>query len=113
MEIERVTPALGAVLSGIDISDTPSDAVVEMLYRALIDHQVIFMRGTEISPTAHLALAQAFGDVDEPHPLYPHVEGFDRIVKLENDSGAPPDTNSWHTDLTFNAQQLMIAFQTA
>ena len=105
MEIERITPALGAVLSGIDISDTPSDAVVEMLYRALIDHQVIFMRGTEISPTAHLALAQAFGDVDEPHPLYPHVAGFARIVKLENDSGAPPDTNSWHTDLTFKAQQ--------
>ena len=105
MEIERITPALGAVLSGIDISDTPSDAVVEMLYRALIDHQVIFMRGTEISPAAHLALARGFGDVDEPHPLYPHVEGFDRIVKLENDSGAPPDTNSWHTDLTFKAQQ--------
>jgi taurine dioxygenase len=44
-------------------------------------------------------------DVVSAHPLYPHVEGFHNIVLLENDSGAPPDTNSWHTDLTFKAVQ--------
>lgn len=49
--------------------------------------------------------ASAFGDLDDPHPLYPHVEGFEHIVLLQNDSGVPPDTNSWHTDLTFKAEQ--------
>ena len=70
-----------------------------------MEHQVVFIRQTDIKPEQHLAFAQAFGQLDEPHPLYPHVDGFDRIVKLENDSGAPPDTNSWHTDLTFKRQQ--------
>ena len=52
-----------------------------------------------------MALAQSFGEIDAPHPHYPHVEGFERIVKLENDGGAPPDTDCWHTDLTFKQVQ--------
>jgi taurine dioxygenase len=52
-----------------------------------------------------MKFAQGFGQIDEPHPLYPHVENFENILLLENDSGAPPDTNSWHTDLTFKAEQ--------
>jgi taurine dioxygenase len=70
-----------------------------------LQHLVIFVRGVDIGPEEHLAFAQSFGDLDDPHPLYPHVENFENIVKLENDSGAPPDTNSWHTDLTFKAVQ--------
>ena len=105
MRAHRITPAIGAEIEGVALTAPVSEEVTEGLYQALLDHQVIFLRGTDITPQAHLALAQSFGQIDEPHPLYPHVEGFDRIVKLENDSGAPPDTNSWHTDLTFKAEQ--------
>ena len=105
MRAERITPAIGAEITGLDLSKPLSDTVAEGLYQSLLEHQVIFLRGTDITPEAHMALAASFGEIDEPHPLYPHVDGFERIVKLENDSGAPPDTNSWHTDLTFKAQQ--------
>ena len=102
---QKLTPALGAVLEGVDLQVGPLDALSDALYSALLEHQVIFIPKTDITPKAHLALAETFGSLDEPHLLYPHVEGFDRIVKLENDSGAPPDTNSWHTDLTFKQTQ--------
>ena len=105
MYADKITPAIGARISGVDLNAPLTDAVTEGLYQALLAHQVIFLRDTEITPEKHMELAASFGQIDEPHPLYPHVEGFDRIVKLENDSGAPPDTNSWHTDLTFKAQQ--------
>ncbi|WP_306114036.1 MULTISPECIES: TauD/TfdA family dioxygenase [unclassified Roseovarius] len=105
MQTHRITPAIGAEITGVDLGQPLSEAITEGLYQALLDHQVIFLRGTEITPEAHMALAESFGEIDAPHPLYPHVEGFDRIVKLENDSTAPPDTNSWHTDLTFKAEQ--------
>ena len=105
MKARKITPAIGAVIEGVDLSQPVTQAVSDGLYRALLEHQVIFLRGQQITPEAHMALAQSFGEIDEPHPLYPHVEGFERIVKLENDSGAPPDTNSWHTDLTFKAAQ--------
>ena len=104
-EEQRLTPALGAVLQGVDWANADLSALSDAIYQSLLDHQVVFIRQTDIKPAQHLALAQSFGQLDEPHLLYPHVEGFDRIVKLENDSGAPPDTNSWHTDLTFKRQQ--------
>ncbi|MAW53237.1 MAG: taurine dioxygenase [Geminicoccus sp.] len=102
---QRLTPALGAVLHDVDMGAASMERLSEAMYQALLDHQVIFIRNTDIRPEVHLALAETFGALDEPHLLYPHVEGFDRIVKLENDSGAPPDTNSWHTDLTFKLTQ--------
>ena len=104
MQVHQITPAIGAEISGVDLTAL-SAGVADGLYQALMAHQVIFLRGTDIGPEAHLALAESFGELDAPHPLYPHVEGFERIVKLENDSGAPPDTNCWHTDLTFKAVQ--------
>ncbi len=105
MKTQKITPAIGAVIEGVDLSKPLSGAMADGLYDALLEHQVIFLRGTDISPEAHMALATSFGELDAPHPLYPHVDGFERIVKLENDSGAPPDTNTWHTDLTFKAVQ--------
>lgn len=101
----RITPALGAQVLDIDFSQPIDERTHDAIYQALIDNLVIFFRGAEISPASHLAFARMFGQIDEPHPLYPHVEGFENIVLLENDSGAPPDTNSWHTDLTFKQQQ--------
>lgn len=105
MNIAKITPAIGAEITGVDLNAPVTEAVTEGMYQALLEHQVIFLRDTDIAPEVHMKLAASFGEIDEPHPLYPHVDGFERIVKLENDSGAPPDTNSWHTDLTFKAQQ--------
>ena len=105
MKAHKITPSIGAEITSVDLSAQLTEAVADGLYQALLDHQVIFLRGTDISPAAHMALAESFGEIDAPHPLYPHVEGFDRIVKLENDSAAPPDTNSWHTDLTFKLKR--------
>ena len=103
--IDRITPAIGAEISGIDFSQPIPTDIHDQIYEVLLERLVIFVCGADISPEAHLNFARAFGDLDDPHPLYPHVEGFENIVLLENDSGAPPDTNSWHTDLTFKAEQ--------
>ncbi|MGI9373805.1 MAG: TauD/TfdA family dioxygenase [Hyphomicrobiales bacterium] len=73
----------------------------DALYQALLKHQVIFFRDQEISPQRHLEFAQSFGELDAPHPVYAHVPGFERIVMLANDASNPPDTDGWHTDLTF------------
>ncbi len=102
---DKITTSIGAEVTGLDFSKPISPELCDQIYQALLDNLVIFVRNTDISPPAHLAFARGFGDLDEPHPLYPHVEGFENIVILENDSGAPPDTNSWHTDLTFKAEQ--------
>lgn len=99
-----LTPAIGAELSGIDFSKPISPAVGDALYEALIAHKVVFMRGQDVAPAAHMALAEALGKVDAPHPVYPAVEGFPSMVCLDTSDNNPPDTDVWHADLTFRAQ---------
>lgn len=103
LAVEPITPSIGAEISGVDFSKTIPDSIYDEIYQALLQHLVIFVRGVEIGPAEQLAFAQNFGELDQPHPLYPHLEGYPHIVVLENHAGAPPDTNSWHTDLTFKA----------
>lgn len=105
MDVARITPEIGAEISGVDFSRPLSRDVHDAIYRALLDHLVVFFRRTEITPAVHLAFAEGFGRLDAPHPLYPHVEGYENIVLLENNAATPPDTNSWHTDLTFKSEQ--------
>ena len=99
--VTPLTTSIGAELGGIDLGQPLTDSTMNTIYRALIDHLVIFVRGQEITPQQHLAFAQHFGRLDEPHPVYRHVQGFDRIVEFANDASNPPDTDGWHTDLTF------------
>ncbi|WP_108883449.1 taurine dioxygenase [Anderseniella sp. Alg231-50] len=99
--VSPLTTAIGAEISGVDLSVTLTAASQDRIYKALIDHLVVFFRDQDMTPERHMAFAQSFGDLDEPHPVYAHVPGFDRIVMLANDASNPPDTDGWHTDLTF------------
>jgi len=105
LTVKKITPALGGLIEGVDFSKPIDLKTHDLIYNALLEHQVIFFRGTDISPLSHLDFAKNFGEIDEPHPIYPHVDGFENIVKLENNANTPPDTNSWHTDLTFKKEQ--------
>ena len=102
MNVHPVTPAIGADISNIDLTVPLEQATCDLIYQLLIEHQVIFFRNQRISPEHHLALACTFGEPEEVHPVYPHVEGFSNIVLLKNGPDNPPDTNDWHTDLTFH-----------
>lgn len=108
-----LTTRIGAEILGVDLSQ-PLDARTEdAIYRALLAHLVIFFRDQDISPERHLAFAQSFGELDAVHPYYTHVPGFDRIVEFANDSKNPPDTNNWHTDLTFRPEPPMASILVA
>lgn len=67
LEIDRITPAIGARISGLDFSCPISPEIHGEIYRTLLQRLVIFVRGAEIAPKAHLAFAQSFGELDEPH----------------------------------------------
>lgn len=105
MITRRISPAIGAVIEGFDWSAQSPGPWVSELYGALLEHQTIVFPGANPTPDQHLAFARQFGELDEPHPLYPNVAGYENIVLLENTAETPPDTNSWHTDLTFKAEQ--------
>lgn len=103
MRIDAITPAIGAEVLDIDLSGSLSDSTLDEIYDAVTKHLVLFFRDQNLSPQAQFEFAKSFGTPADPHPVYPHLAGFDRVVLLENDGDRPPDTDDWHTDLTFQA----------
>ena len=103
-EINSLTPTIGAEISGIDLSNNLNSQDLDSIYKNLIDHKVIFFRNQNLKPEDHVAFAKSFGDIEPPHPIYPHVENFPEITLLENDPTNPPDTDEWHTDVTFKTE---------
>ena len=51
-KIQKLTPAIGAGISGIDLMETVSDELLEAVYEALIEHQVIFSGISRSPPQA-------------------------------------------------------------
>ena len=66
LSIDPITPSIGAEVSGLDFSRPISVSMYDEVYRALLQHLVIFIRGTDISPGIHIEFAQNFGDLDDP-----------------------------------------------
>lgn len=101
LRVDSLTPAIGACVEGVDLSEDLSTATLDHIYALLIQHLVLFFPTQSLTPATLLAFAERFGQLDTPHHIYPHVPGYERIVLLENDAERPPNTDVWHTDLTF------------
>ncbi len=100
-QINKLTPNIGAEIIGKDIFDNLTKTVCDKIYETLIEHKVIFFRNQEITNKQHIRFAKSFGEIEPPHPVYPHVDHFPEIVLLENNENKPPDTDVWHTDVSF------------
>jgi taurine dioxygenase len=99
-----LTPAIGAEMSGLDFSKALSDADCDAVYDALLAYQVIVFRDQELSPEAHLAFAQSFGEPEHRHPVYPHVDDYPDVMLLDIGPENPPDNDQWHADVTFRGE---------
>ena len=102
IDVKLLSGALGAEISGIDLTDV-SDENFKKINNLLLEHKVIFFRNQNLSNEQHIKFAKSFGEIEPPHPVYPLVDNYPEIVLLENDEKRPPDTDVWHTDVTFRA----------
>ena len=83
LQINKLTPNIGAEIIGKNIFDNLTTTVCDKIYEALIENKVIFFRDQKISPIQHINFAKSFGDIEPPHPVYPHVDEYPEIVLLE------------------------------
>ena len=95
-----VAGALGAEITGIDLTRELDEATLREIRRLLVEHQVIFFRDQDITPAQHKALALSFGPL-QTHPAYATVESFPEITILESTADKPTKIEAWHTDMTF------------
>ena len=102
-EVKKITPSIGAEIIGENILDDLNPSLCDRIYDVLIKNKVIFFRNQNLSNEQHIKFAKSFGEIEPPHPVYPLVDNYPEIVLLENDEKRPPDTDVWHTDVTFRA----------
>jgi taurine dioxygenase len=93
--------AIGAEISGIDLSQELSDDSVAAIRQALLDHLVVFFREQELTPRQIMAFARRFG---EP-VTYPFVKGLDDFPEitpiLKRESDRSNFGGLWHSDTTY------------
>lgn len=100
LDITPLSPALGAIVSGIDLRQPPDDSKQQALEQALLAHQVLFFRDQPLEPTQQAAFAARFGDL-HIHPIYPNIPEQPQILVLDTAVTDVRDNAIWHTDVTF------------
>src|SRR6201989_2963715 len=76
--VEKLTPIIGAEISGVDIGALVSDEQrsnrqMDEIHRALAENLVIFFRDQTITPKQHLAFGRKFGELHF-HPAQPQED---------------------------------------
>lgn len=107
MNVKKVAGALGAEISGVDLSRGVPAALAADIRRALLDHQVIFLREQNLSPQQFLAFAQAMGEPIE-YPFVKGLEGFPHIIEVKKLEHEKVNFGGiWHSDTTYLDQPPM------
>lgn len=100
LSIEPISPALGAVVSGVRLADPLDDTAQRQIEQALLDHQVLFFRDQPLTPGQQANFAARFGDL-HIHPIYPSSPEQREVIVLDTAVTDVRDNAIWHTDVTF------------
>ena len=112
MEIQPLGPAIGAVVSHIDLTRPLPLAQRDALHAALLQHQVLFFENQPVTPQQQRDLAAQFGPL-HIHPVYRNIPEVPEIIVLDTDDNNPPDNDNWHTDITFTEAPAQAALLSA
>ena len=101
IQIHPIAGALGAEISGADLSRALDDAAIATLRRAWLEHLVLFFRDQDLAPAQFLAFARRFGEVIE----YPFVRGLDAFPEIIEVLKLPHERVNfggiWHSDTAY------------
>jgi taurine dioxygenase len=107
--IRVLSDALGAEITGIDVSAAPKQAVIDALSTALCEHQVLVIRDQNLDAGQQVAFARRFGDLvrrvsgEFLHPEFPDVLILSNRMVDGKSVGATTAYAGqvWHSDLTY------------
>lgn len=103
MQVQQLTCALGAELTGVDLADAIRDDGLFAEIRALLlKHRVLFLRNQQFSRAEHVAFARRFGELED-HPVAGSDPEHPGLVRIYKTPDQPNDRyeNAWHSDTTW------------
>ncbi len=96
--------AIGAEVTGVDLSRALDDSTWTALRDAYLEHLVLFFHDQKLTPAQQVEFSRRFGRLEE----YPFVHGIDGYPELIEIVKEPDEVinfgHLWHTDMTFREQ---------
>ncbi len=100
ISVNPVSGALGAEISGVDLSQPLDNKTFSDIYQAFLDHLVVFFRDQDITPDQQKAFSQRFGKL-HIHPLTEGMADHPEVIEIIKE---PEERHNWgdrwHIDLT-------------
>jgi alpha-ketoglutarate-dependent taurine dioxygenase len=101
IEVQPIAGALGAEVTGVDLSRRLAPEIVAEIRQAWLDHLVVFFRNQQLSPGGLLSVARAFGEPME----YPQLRGLPECPLVTPVTKLPHERVNfggvWHSDTTY------------
>lgn len=112
LQIDRLSAALGAVVRGVDLRESLSDAAFARIEAALVEHQVLFFRDQDLDDAQHRAFASRFGKLGV-FPIAQMLGATNDMSYIEDTAQRAPEADHWHTDISWVAEPPKIAILNA
>ena len=114
IQVRPLSYAIGAEVSGVDLSRPVDDATRAAIRKAWLDHLVIVFRGQDLPPERQIAFGRMFGELDDHkavpfyrHPEYPEIYLITN-KKIGGKVSQTKDTGRlWHSDHSFTTRPTM------
>ncbi len=105
-KIERLTPTIGAIVSGVSLAEPLTERLKSDLHQAMLDHIVLFIVDQKITPERFLAFGKEVGPLDLSTVFKPFREDMPDLQYLSfsgpsNYAAGQYRNDAWHSDSTF------------
>ena len=106
MQMNRLSDALGAEVTGVDVAHL-DEGQFDTLHDAFLDHQVLVIRDQDLSPQDQVAFSKRFGAIETRPDRSFTLPDLPEVSVLSNRQvdgeavGIISAGDFWHTDLSF------------
>ena len=102
IKLAPASPAVGAFVEGVDLSQPLDGPVLADLERAHADYGVLFFRDQQLSEEQHVALAEQFGEINVNRFFTP-VNDHPKIAEVRKEPDQTVNIGGgWHTDHSYD-----------
>ncbi|MGD0107409.1 MAG: TauD/TfdA family dioxygenase [Rhodopila sp.] len=102
VEIRHAGGAVGAEITGVDLSEPLAPSARDTIRETLADRGVVFFRDQSLTPEQHIGLARQFGEINV-NRFFAHADGYPEIALVQKE---PQQTRNigggWHTDHSYD-----------
>jgi taurine dioxygenase len=100
LNIDPLTPRIGAEVRDLDLSAVLSDSVMREIEQALLEWKVLFFRDQNIDIEDQKRFARWFGEL-EVHPTSVPGAEHAELIRIAEDEKLRAHNDIWHSDVTF------------